>query len=283
MYPKRETHMFKILRTFESVYRTRSFTKSAEELFFSQSTVSKHVKWLENIVDQELFIRQGANPLLATRAGEEIHEAAAKILTAWDDTLAAVKVQETNIPSYLIGASHSFAAIYLSPLIKHLMEENDHKINFELQIMNSSMVMDALETNEIHFGFIEKPLSTSSVHTFKLVRDELVLAGDAHSDLWLLREKDSGVRLYTETYMQERNIHEKVMVVNSNQAILNLLHEGLGKSIVSKSLIGDLPYRPLTNHYIRHFYLVDRVNDYHSQILVSQILAYFDQLSSETP
>ena len=45
------------LRAFESAARNRSFTKAAQELFLTQSAISRHVRNLEELFGIALFYR----------------------------------------------------------------------------------------------------------------------------------------------------------------------------------------------------------------------------------
>ena len=44
-----------LLRIFEKVYETKSMTRSAQELFMTQSGISQNIKHLEEILNLKLF------------------------------------------------------------------------------------------------------------------------------------------------------------------------------------------------------------------------------------
>lgn len=60
------------LRLFESVYRNRSMTKAAEELFLTQSGVSQHIKNLEETLQVKLFDRI-KHRLIPTDQAKKLH------------------------------------------------------------------------------------------------------------------------------------------------------------------------------------------------------------------
>ena len=62
-------------------------------------------------------------------------------------------------------------------------------INFSIQLMNSNEVVDMVQNNHAHIGLIEKPIETKNLHKEIVYEDQLVLAGDAASKFWLLREE----------------------------------------------------------------------------------------------
>ena len=68
------------LLAFTTLARVGSFTLAALELFITQSAVSHAIKSLEQELDCRLFDRLGRSVKL-TRAGQQLHERAQKILT----------------------------------------------------------------------------------------------------------------------------------------------------------------------------------------------------------
>jgi DNA-binding transcriptional LysR family regulator len=68
------------LLAFTTLARVGSFTLAARELFITQSAVSHAIKSLEQELDCRLFDRLGRSVKL-TRAGQQLHERAQKILT----------------------------------------------------------------------------------------------------------------------------------------------------------------------------------------------------------
>ena len=68
------------LLAFTTLARVGSFTLAARELYITQSAVSHAIKSLEQELDCRLFDRLGRSVKL-TRAGQQLHERAQKILT----------------------------------------------------------------------------------------------------------------------------------------------------------------------------------------------------------
>jgi LysR substrate binding domain. len=88
--------------------------------------------------------------------------------------------------------------------------------------------------------------------------DQLVLAGHPDEKLWLLREPGSGVRHYTEAYLHEQGIvPQQTLVVDSNQSIIGLLTQGIGKTLMSEGVLpSEVVRQSLGQQYHRHFYLI---------------------------
>ena len=61
----------------------------------------------------------------------------------------------------------------------------------------------------------------------------------------------------------------KKMLVESNEMIVKLLEKGIGKSIISKRAVGNIPYQSLPCHYQRSFYLIRKKDEIEWQRAVS--------------
>lgn len=116
------------IRGFESAARHLSFTAAAEELFLTQSAVSKQVKSLENSLGKALFLR-GGKGLSLTPEGRQLFEAArtalAQLASAVDGLLAVDRV------SVSVTTTPSFAALWLAALFLGLDHTSGFAINIE--------------------------------------------------------------------------------------------------------------------------------------------------------
>jgi LysR family transcriptional activator of glutamate synthase operon len=78
-----------LLRSFLAIAKTESFSHAAEELFLSQSALTKQMKRLEKELQATLFERCGRNVCL-TAAGRELQKRAPAFLSEYDEIRAAV-------------------------------------------------------------------------------------------------------------------------------------------------------------------------------------------------
>ena len=107
-----------------------------------------------------------------------------------------------------------------------------------------------VQNNHAHIGLIEKPIETKNLHKEIVYEDQLVLAGDAASKFWLLREKNSGLRFFNELYLNEHSINLPIIELNNNEVLLQLLKNNIGQSIVSRLSISDeIPWQPIDQSF----------------------------------
>ncbi|WP_313266095.1 LysR substrate-binding domain-containing protein, partial [Enterococcus sp.] len=141
-------------------------------------------------------------------------------------------------------------AVYLLPSIMAQLIAEFPTFAFEIKIMNSQEVIDAVESNKAHIGLIEKSIVSPLIQKEFVYRDELVLAGNLASDFWVLRENDSGMYYINETYLYAQHLHPQIIKANNSEVILSLLKQNIGKSIISKlSLPEELPWQELDPEY----------------------------------
>ena len=104
------------LQGFEAAARTLSFTKAAEELFVTQSAVSRQIKALEDNLGLRLFERRSRS-LALTENGQALYRIATDVfdrLQAATDRLRA----ETRARQLAITTTTGFASLWLTPRLR---------------------------------------------------------------------------------------------------------------------------------------------------------------------
>ncbi|OIL20248.1 transcriptional regulator [Oenococcus oeni] len=275
-----EGKMFKLLESFIAVYETRNFSKAAEELFLSQPTISVHINQLEKQLDTSLFERNGRTEIRPTENAKRFYPEALKIISNWQR--AKEKIADHKMPKsrLKIAASHTTATTLLPKVIKFLSASID-QLQIQVSLHNSDDILEMISQHKINLGLIEKPSTNDAVKRYELMNDQLVLAGDQKSSIWLIRENGSGVYHYTQQYLKENGIiPEQTIRIKSNEIIVATLAKGIGKSIVSKkTLITGTPFKELGDSFNRSFYLLTPQHEPNKKIaslinkLVKEIIA----------
>lgn len=103
-----------LLKAFLSVAETESFTRAAERLHRTQSTVSQQVKRLEETVGSELFDRT-TRRIELTESGERLLANARRILTLVAETENALMAPSSEL--IRLGVPEDFAASRLTTIL----------------------------------------------------------------------------------------------------------------------------------------------------------------------
>ncbi len=108
------------LRAFEAAARLSSFSRAAEELNVSQSTISHHIKGLEKTLGIRLFVRRNRRVVL-TSAGEVLYPVLECSFNKISLTLSTLKESREKEP-LKVTVTPSFANKWLMPRLPRFRE-----------------------------------------------------------------------------------------------------------------------------------------------------------------
>ena len=108
-----------LLQGFEAAARHLSFTKAGEELFLTQSAVSRQIKDLEDQLGVPLFERRH-RALLLTEAGQQFYASAAQVLATMRTATERLRAQAGRRRPLSVTTTNSFAALWLIPRLADL-------------------------------------------------------------------------------------------------------------------------------------------------------------------
>jgi len=125
------------LRAFEAAARLSSFSRAAEELHVSHSTISHHVKGLEKALGLELFFRRNRGVEL-TNAGETLFPVLKSSFDRISSTLETIRQRKDKAP-LRVTATPSFANKWLIPRLRRFQEVHP---GIEVQLQSSLELAD---------------------------------------------------------------------------------------------------------------------------------------------
>lgn len=148
----------KYSKEFVALAKNGNFLKTAEDLFMAQSTLSKHIQFLERDCGRKLFYRSTRRVEL-TQFGEaylpyaeEIvrieEKCEAELLSCWDTRSAHMR----------IGLNHCLNAYGISTII-HDFRQNSGNCKIELLTANTEMLIDMLKNQACDFAIVREPYS----------------------------------------------------------------------------------------------------------------------------
>lgn len=126
-----------LLRGFEAAARNLSFTKAGEELFVTQSAVSRQVKAVEDHLGAALFVRRHRS-LSLTEAGHTLYRATAQALHQLSD--AASKIRDRGSARTLtVTATIGFTSLWLIP---RLADFRSQRPDIDIRIAANNTMLD---------------------------------------------------------------------------------------------------------------------------------------------
>ncbi|MEG1917289.1 MAG: selenium metabolism-associated LysR family transcriptional regulator [Oscillospiraceae bacterium] len=240
----------KQLEAFVATVEFNSFTRAAEELYLTQSTVSAHISGLEQELGVSLFAREAKKKIQLTEAGKTVYLRAKDIINRCEELKNLCEIREGPL---LLGAS-TVPAQNLLPVILSDFHKKHDDCHYLLKRGDSEKIHALLRSGEVRIGFVGAALDTKTYQYHTILEDELVLCTavtDRYRGLWekmtpgcnlldepmLLREDSSGTLRALASYL--KRIHLPVeslrLVARSDnpEAIKNMVSAGLGVSVLS--------------------------------------------------
>ncbi len=172
----------KQLKTFIAVAENLSFTKAAEALFMTQSSVSKVIKSLEEELETQLFYRNPKTEL--TEIGKDIYIKGINILTLMNSIpLEVENYQGLNKGEIKIGIPPLTSSSFFPKIIGqfNLMYPNIELLLFE---SGSKQIEQWLEEGKLDIGImVTDPLKNYIYNSMEFVRSPLMVLVHENSQL----------------------------------------------------------------------------------------------------
>lgn len=237
-----------MLRLLAGVEKHRSVSAAARELGMAQSNASRSIRKLERRLGIALIERSPRGSVLTNEGlltagwGREVLDAVDR-LTAGAETLG-----NSSRSELAVGASMTIAEHLLPGWIREFRGRHPH-VATRLRVLNSSEVIEAVESGSVSLGFVETPVVPASLHSSPVCTDELVVAvGRTHP--WagsgkildpdelamtplIEREEGSGTRAFLDVLVGGDR-PPPILEFNSLSAIAQAAIEGIGPAILSR-------------------------------------------------
>ena len=162
-----------LLRVFMAVCRTKSFTKAAEELDLTQSSVSNAVNRLKANMPEELFVRSGRGIKL-TAYSEQLFEQLAPHLSAVEQLVLGFaefspQSSQRNFNIYTID----LFSLALQPAISRLTQHSPSQVTFRETPDNEEILLDEFMFDQVDMAIDIFPPASHSLNYQSIIKDEV--------------------------------------------------------------------------------------------------------------
>ena len=234
-------------QTFLMVAKLGNMTQAAEQLNFTQPTVTGQIHALEQDFGVMLFDRVGKK-LFITEAGRQLVDYAERLLTTYDEAQKALSAHPGNIK---IGIGTTTVNYILTPYLQAFQQQMPEcSVTMEMR-PNAAAVAKGIAENRFDLGLIQKELSVDYLTGFEVFKEQLVWvvhptlaekfkdSADI-SDYPLLIYKSGGLfrKLYEQTLGRKKN--EPAIAYNDAEAMKNSILQGLGCGALPLNLAKQL-------------------------------------------
>ena len=166
----------KYIREFLSLAKTGSYFETAEQLFVTTSSLSRHIKALEEELGIPLFDRTTRKVSL-NRHGRIFLPYAEQFVRV-DDECAAAFREETDFArgSLNIGSIPMMKAYHINEILRQYRQANKN-VTVNINEADSTPLKKMLEDGEIDFAFLRnRHISVDEFETIPIAEDHLVAA-----------------------------------------------------------------------------------------------------------
>ncbi len=155
-------------RGFEAAARHLSFTRAAEELFVTQSAISRQIHSLEERLGVKLFTR-GNRGLALTEAGQQMYRAADSALRTLRE--AAERIAPGNMHKMVtVTSSMAFCSLWLIPRLSGFRKTH---ADMDVRIAANNEVLD-LDREQIDVAIRYCPVAVAPPGAVRMFGEEIV-------------------------------------------------------------------------------------------------------------
>jgi len=249
----------KQLEAFVSVADTRSFSKTAKELYLTQPTISAHISSLEAELNTRLFIRNTKEVRLSER-GKCLYQYARQMLDLEEEISREFGTGEEPGADRVAIAASTIPSQYILPeLLAEFKKENPLE-KFELFEGDSASVIERIQNGQAQIGFAGTAADDPGCRNIPFYKDRLVVMTPVsekykamkgrefdlalfNEEPLIMREIGSGTRKETEQYLADKGIRTEslkiVASMNSQEAIKKSVRKGMGITVISNLAAAD--------------------------------------------
>jgi DNA-binding transcriptional LysR family regulator len=235
------------LRVFQAVATAGGFTRASEHLHLSQSTVSLHIKQLEEEFGCPLFLRVGKR-VFVTEAGQVLLQYADKIFREVRNAEMSVReMSSLQRGTVRLGVSAT-TLIYRLPHL--LVQYGDRFPNIELIVITATTesLLESVRTHALDLAIVVNPPPEQGLTITPVGAEELVIAinadhplarkrtldpGDLTALRFILYEKSSAMQSLIDAFFVGLGVNPTItMELENTEAMKSLVRAGLGASII---------------------------------------------------
>jgi LysR family cyn operon transcriptional activator len=240
------------LRYFEALAGCLNFTRAAERVHVTQSTLSHQIKQLEEEIGRPLFDRVGKRVVM-TEQGEIFLTFVQKALKEIDAGLGVLKEEASHLTGQVrIGAAHTFN-IGLIPACIEAFLQRYPTVKVVVEELPADLIASKIASGDLDIGIAYDPGNSEQLWFEPLYNEEMVLIVSAdhpfaerkrvrmvelHQQKLVLLPVNFSTRELLDNYFRACGAEPSIVVeMNTIAPMLDLVSRGTIGSIVSRNAV----------------------------------------------
>lgn len=240
------------LRVFQAAAGNRSFTRAAEKLRLSQSTVSLHIKELEDELECSLFLRVGRRVLLSP-TGALLLEYVERILRDLKNAEMAVKEMNAIERGTVHLGTGATTLMYRLPPVLTAYQRRFPQIELLAETGTTEFLLERLKAQRLDLAIVMSPVERQGLRVRPLCREELVVVVNRAHPLargtavkpaglaglrFILYEKNTAMQNVIDEWFAMLGIAPRIAMEMENiEAVKALVKAGLGASVLPRCAV----------------------------------------------
>ena len=241
---------FKQIEAFVNVVRYKSFSKAADATFFTQPTISTHIRNLEKELGVKLLDRK-SRIVEMTPQGAKFYKYAVEMINARAQAIDALDSDSDNVKGILEIQSSSIPSVTFLPELLAGFRREHSGIQYYVSSSDTQTVVDNIIERRGEIGFVGEEIVSNAIEIVKVATDKVVMIAPLSFDIpdkismseavtypFIWRETGSATRKSFEAAAVARGYDKEVFDVaalfNDMDSIIRAVEAGLGVAIISE-------------------------------------------------
>ena len=247
---------FKQIEAFVNVVRYKSFSKAADATFFTQPTISTHIRNLEKELGVKLLDRK-SRVVEMTPQGSKFYKYAVEMINARAQAIDALNDPNSSIGGILEIQTSSIPSVTFLPDLLSGFRAIHSGIQYYVSVSDTDTVIENISERRGEIGFVGEKVNSSSIECTKVAADKSVLIApvnfdtpsklklaDAISYPFIWRETGSATRkTFEQTALKsgfEKDAFDVAALVDDMDTMIRSVEAGLGVAIISEKVASSL-------------------------------------------
>ena len=250
---------FKQIEAFVNVVRYKSFSKAADATFFTQPTISPHIRNLEKELGVKLLDRKSRSVEM-TPQGAKFYKYAVEMINARAQAFDALDDSSDRIDGILEIQTSSIPGVTFLPELLSSFRSVHSGIQYYVASSDTQTVIDNIMERRGEIGFIGEDPASSSLDAVKVFTDKMVIIApesygmpdkitmaEAITYPFIWRETGSATRKSFESAAvalgYDKEAFEVAALFDDLDSIIRAVEAGLGIAIISRKVADSIASR----------------------------------------
>ena len=269
---------FKQIEAFVNVVRYKSFSKAADATFFTQPTISTHIRNLEKELGVKLLDRK-SRIVEMTPQGSKFYKYAVEMINARAQAFEALGKDSDSVKGILEIQSSSIPSVTFLPDLLAGFRREHNGVQYYVSSSDTQTVVDNIIERRGEIGFIGDEVLSNAIELTKVASDKAIMIAPESYDIgsrismseavkypFIWRETGSATRKSFEAAAvalgYDKEVFDVAAMFNDMDSIIRSVEAGLGVAIISEkvaSTIGGRVKKVEIDDYSeeRSFYMIN--------------------------